>query len=90
MFFTGALSRERRWPDFARRAQVETGVESMLSSRLFAQEDTMGSLNLHSSQPDAFSDHDVAVASVFAAHAAVALPTARREGQLEAKSASRQ
>lgn len=63
---TDALSRERRWPDFAGRAHAETRVESVLSLRLYAQEDTMGSLNLYSSLPDAFDDHEVALASVFA------------------------
>ncbi|MCA1676142.1 MAG: GAF and ANTAR domain-containing protein [Actinobacteria bacterium] len=89
VFLTGSLSQEQRWPDFAQRAQEETGVESILSVRLFASEDTFGSLNLYSSQWDAFDDQDIAVASVFAAHAAVAWATATREEQLEGKAASR-
>ena len=89
VFITGSLSQERRWPDFVRRAQEETGVESILAVRLFASEDTLGALNLYSSERDAFDDQDIAVASVFAAHAAVALVTARREEQLEGKAASR-
>jgi GAF domain-containing protein len=48
----------------------------------------MGSLNLYSLQPDAFDDDDLAVASVFGAHAAVALAGAQWEAQLEAKAAS--
>lgn len=89
VFITGSLSEEKRWPDFAKRAHEETGVESILSLRLFAREDTMGSLNLYSLQPDAFDDQDVAVGSVFAAHAAVALATALHDEQLENKSQSR-
>lgn len=89
VFLTGSLSEEQRWPDFAQRAQERTGVESILSVRLFASEETFGSLNLYSSQRDAFDDQDIAVASVFAAHASVALATATREEQLEGKAASR-
>jgi len=89
VFVTGALSQERRWPHFARRAHEETGVESILALRLFVSEDTMGALNLYSLEADAFDDQDVAVGSVFAAHAAVALSTARHEASLEKKADSR-
>lgn len=88
-FITGSLSHEWRWPDFARRAHEQTGVESVLSLRLFASETTMGSLNLYSLEAEAFNDDDVAVALVFASHAAVALAGAQREADLEAKAASR-
>ena len=88
-FVTGSLSAERRWPEFATRAYDETGIQSVLSVRLFASGDTMGALNLYSSRPDAFDDHDVALASVFAAHAAVAMATSLRAEQLEAKAATR-
>jgi GAF domain-containing protein len=89
VFVTGDLAQETRWPLFARRAHEETGVRSILSLRLFASEDTMGALNLYSTQPDAFDDQDVAVGSVFAAHAAVALSNARHEEALEKKADSR-
>lgn len=89
VFVTGALSREERWPDFARRANEETGVQSILSLCLFAREDTMGAINLYSTMPDAFDDQDLAVGSVFAAHAAVALAAAHREAHLENKADSR-
>jgi GAF domain-containing protein len=77
VFQTGRLSHEARWPKFAHRASQESGVESILSFRLFIDEDTLGSLNLYSSHPDAFDQHDVAFGAVFAAHAAVAWSTAR-------------
>lgn len=89
VFVTGSLSDERRWPHFAPRAHEQTGVESVLSLRLFVSEDTLGALNLYSLQRDAFDDQDIAVGSVFAAHAAVALANARREAQIESKAASR-
>jgi GAF domain-containing protein len=77
VFQTGRLSEERRWPAFTPRAIAEAGIESVLSLRLFAAEETMGALNLYSTQIDAFDDRDVAVATVFAAHAAVAWSTSR-------------
>ncbi len=49
----------------------------------------MGALNLYSTSPDAFDEADVALASVFAAHAAVAMSAARREENLERKADSR-
>ena len=89
VFITGSLAEEERWPQFAHRAHELTGVNSILSLRLFASEDTMGSLNLYSKVPAAFDDEDIAVGSVFAAHAAVALAGATREEQLEAKADTR-
>jgi GAF domain-containing protein len=89
VFVTGSLSQERRWPHFSQRAHQATGVESILSLRLFAEEDTMGALNLYSTHTDAFDDQDVAVGSVFAAHAAVALANAHRKANLESKALTR-
>ena len=84
VFQTGHLSEERRWPSFSRRASLESGVESILSFRLFVEDTTMGALNLYSVHADAFTDHDVAVGAVFATHAAVALSAAKHIGNLEA------
>ena len=89
VFQTGDLAGEERWPRFATRAHEETGVRSILSLRLFVEEDTMGALNLYSTKQDAFDDTDVALASVFAAHAAVAMSAARREENLERRADSR-
>lgn len=89
VFETGDLAQEGRWPAFAERARQETGVTSVLGLRLFLEEDTLGALNLYATRPDAFDDTDAALASVFAAHAAVALANARRQAQLERKAATR-
>ncbi len=85
VFQTGDLASEDRWPRFATRAHEETGICSILSIRLFVEEDTLGALNLYSSACDAFDDTDVAFATVFAAHAAVAMAATRREENLERK-----
>ena len=89
VFQTGRLSEEHRWPKFTPRAVAESGIESILSLRLFVDK-TMGALNLYSTQPDAFDDHDVAVGTVFAAHAAVAWSTSQKIANLEAGMISRQ
>ena len=83
VFRTGDLGHEGRWPKFSARAQKETGVRSMVCFRLFVNGDTLGALNLYSRSIDAFDDQAVAVGSVFAAHAAVALSTALHDEQLE-------
>ena len=90
MFRTGDLAAESRWPHFAHAAHAATGVRSILSLRLYIEGDTMGALNLYSTNRDAFDDEtDVALAAVFASHAAVAVSSARREDDLERKADSR-
>ncbi len=89
VFQTGRLSQEKRWPSFTPRAVAESGIESILSLRLFA-EGTMGALNLYSTQPDAFDDRDVAIATVFAAHAAVAWSTSQMIENLKSGMVTRQ
>ena len=89
VFQTGNLEDEARWPNFSSRGHAETGVSSILSIRLFVEEDTMGALNMYSTREDAFDDSDVALASVFAVHASVAMSAARRKEGLEKKAESR-
>jgi transcriptional regulator with GAF, ATPase, and Fis domain len=90
VFQTGDLAAEARWPQFSRRAFEETGVQSILSLRLFVEHDTMGALNLYATEGDAFDEADVALGSVFAVHAAVAMAAARREEGLERKAEGRE
>lgn len=89
VFQTGDLAAETRWPRFAARAHAETGITSVLSLRLFVERDTMGALNLYSTERDAFDDTDVTLGSVFASHAAVAMSSAQREENLERKAETR-
>ena len=77
IFTTGRLDLESRWPEFASRGHAATGVTSIMSHRLFAEKDTMGALNLYSTQADAFGPTDVALGAVFATHAAVAMEAAK-------------
>lgn len=79
---TDDLVTETRWPQFSRRAVEATGVRSMLAFRLFVAGDTLGSLNLYSKQPGAFTEESLAVGTIFAAHASVALRAARTKEDL--------
>ena len=83
VFETGDLGREDRWPQFATRAQRETGITSMLCFRLFVEGDTLGALNLYSKAASAFGEESRTVGLVFAAHAAVALSSAIHDEQME-------
>ena len=89
LFQTDDLRAEERWPQFSQRAHAETGVLSIISLRLFVEKDTMGALNLYASETAAFDETDVALGTVFAVHAAVAMGAARREETLETKARSR-
>lgn len=79
---TADLTTETRWPRFSRRAVETTGVRSMMAFRMFLDADTLGSLNLYSRQPGAFSEESLAVGTIFAAHASVALRAARTREDL--------
>lgn len=73
---TDDLATETRWPRFSRRAVEATGVRSMLAFRMSVASDTLGSLNLYSKQPRAFTEESMAVGTIFAAHASIALRAA--------------
>lgn len=79
---TDDLTTETRWPQFSHRAVEATGVRSMLAFRLFLAADTMGSLNLYSKQPGAFTEESLAIGTIFAAHASVAPRAARTKQDL--------
>jgi GAF domain-containing protein len=90
LFQIDDMAAESRWPAFTTRVLAETDVRSILSVRLYLDEHTIGCLNLYASAAHAFDEHDIALAVVFAAHAAVALEGAQLQHNLEAKAASRE
>ncbi len=65
-----------RWPALQARMDAAGDVRSVLSLRLFLQEDTVGSLNLYSNAPGAFTGEGQAIGAVFAVHAVVAMQAA--------------
>jgi hypothetical protein len=87
------LARDPRWPSWGPRA-AELGIRSLISVRL--PSDTMherhqplGALNLYSGTPDAFGADHLALARVYARHAANALAAARQITSLEQATTSR-
>jgi GAF domain-containing protein len=74
------LATEDRWPLFAQRASA-AGAASMLSLQLYVEGDNLGSLNLYSRTPEAFTDESEQVGLLFAAHAAIAYIGARKGAQ---------
>jgi len=72
---------ETRWAEWCRQVSG-LGVRSVLSLRLFTHNNTMGALNLYAVEPGRFDDEDIAVATIFAGHASVALASARNESSL--------
>ena len=84
-FRTGALEDDARWPTFGKRAAVELGVHSMLAMRLFIgdgrDQDTIGALNLYSTEYDAFTERCTTLGCIFATHAAIAIDGAESSYQ---------
>jgi hypothetical protein len=74
-FNVADLSADARWPDFGPRCVAETGVVSMLSMRLYVEEDheLIAGLNMYSRTPQAFDEHGEALAHLLATHGAVAV-----------------
>jgi GAF domain-containing protein len=71
--------RWRKWGP----AVAELGIRSVLSVRLETRARRYGSLNLYADRVDTFDDDDVAVATIFVRHAAVALANAHNEEGLQ-------
>lgn len=64
-------------------AVAELGIRSVLSVRLETRARRYGSLNLYADRVDAFDNDDLAVATIFVRHAAVALANAHNEEGLQ-------
>lgn len=79
-FLVHDLRTEARWPKFAERAIASSAVTSILSYRLFVEDDTYGALNLYSKVPGAFDAEAAALGAVLAAHSAVAM---KMSGEVE-------
>lgn len=75
---TGDLRLEPRWPEFGPRAYDATGVQSMLSYRLYVEEqdDVVTSLNFYSTEAGAFTMWAETVGLLLATHGALAVANA--------------
>jgi GAF domain-containing protein len=74
---------EVRWPRFI-PAAVGHGLRSQLGLRLYAERETLGSLNMYSTTVDVIDPDVQHMAELFAAHASIALGRARRDEDLTA------
>jgi GAF domain-containing protein len=78
------LAVETRWPHFGRQAAEQYGIHSMLSVRLFFEDDDLvAGLNLYSSSTGAFDESDETTAMLLATHGALALTAAQRQNKID-------
>ncbi len=83
------MTTERRYPQWARRVADDIGIRSSLSFQLFTDVDSLGALNLYSTNPETFDAESRGVGAAFAAQAAVALRSAQTEQHLRTAMATR-
>lgn len=80
--------RDPRWPRYLPRA-VERGLKAQLAVGLYRDDESLGGLNLYSTESETISDDAVTIAQLFAVHAALALGKSRTEHQLNDAIAAR-
>lgn len=78
-----------RWPQYAPQARA-LGIGSMMGFQLFTTRESLGALNLYSSQREAFTKRSEQVGWIFASHAAVAFAGSRNDAQLHEAIRTRQ
>jgi transcriptional regulator with GAF, ATPase, and Fis domain len=81
VFRTGDLRADPRWPKFGHLA-ADAGVHSMLSFRLFLDEDDLiAGLNFYSTRKDAFDEDAQTIGTLLATHGALAISAAAAREQ---------
>jgi GAF domain-containing protein len=75
------MPQEQRWPRYARAAVAE-GVCSQMAVELYADDRSIGGLNLYSRHSHAFDEDTRHTAWLFATHAALAMGRTRQAQQL--------
>ena len=81
-YLIGDTATDPRWPRWG-KIVAELGIRSVLSIRLETRARRYGSLNLYGSTPKMFGTDDLAVASIFARHASIALATSQETDGLQ-------
>ena len=81
-YVSDEVATDPRWPHWG-PAVAELGLRSVLSLRLETKARRYGSLNLYADRVGAFDHDDIAVATIFVRHAAVALANAHNEEGLQ-------
>lgn len=83
------LHAERRWPRYRQAALEQTSVRSVLSYELAVEGASIAALNFYSDSPGAFTDDDLELGHVYAAHIALAWSILRHQDQFRSALASR-
>lgn len=81
-FASHHLGREQRWPTRGPCVVEELGMRSILSSRLFTTDASIGARNLEAARSGAFRPRGLPRGQVLAAHAAVGFVTSFKESRL--------
>jgi transcriptional regulator with GAF, ATPase, and Fis domain len=76
------LATDGRWPKWGPRVAHECDVRSMLSVRLYVDDDNLGALNMYSRRLNGFDANQQAEGLALAAHVAIALVAAQQIEQL--------
>ncbi len=71
------MGAEKRWPRYVARAR-ELGIGAMMGFQLFADEESLGALDLYSERPYGLTVDSEQKAWIFVSHAGVALKGARQ------------
>jgi hypothetical protein len=84
VFRTNDLRIDERWPEFGRRASEELGVLSMLSFRLFFEDDDnlSAALNVYSRKTDAFTPEAQMSGLAASAYGAAVVTSKRQQGRI--------
>jgi hypothetical protein len=94
MFNAADLRSDPRWPEFGRRAAESTGVLSMLSFRLFLEDEQaanlLAGLNLYAVKPHAFDEDDEASMILLCTHGALALAATEQQARADGLALSQQ
>jgi GAF domain-containing protein len=84
------IRHDQRWPRFVGEAVKRSGLQAQMAVQLFADDRTIGGLNMYSTESPEIDPEAVHIAEMFATHAALALGRSRRESNLNEAIASRQ
>jgi hypothetical protein len=84
VFRSDDLRADPRWPEFGRRAADETGVLSMMSYRLFFEDDDdlAAAMNLYSTKPGAYDDKGQMVGLALSTYGASLITSRRRKTEI--------
>jgi hypothetical protein len=79
IYRAGDLRTDTRWPEFGKRAAETTGVLSMMSFRMyFEDEDYIAAMNLYSSEAKAFDEEAELYGLALTTYGAMAVTSSRR------------